>query len=245
MSINKLVSIDNVIINLIDDLALDHTKHTAMFKNWAVIAEKKIGSYYQYKRKHCVLTISNCIAELPQDATVLEIALMGDYGTDCGDLYNKVNSFVGNISFTGTDAGFLVVDLPSQTSTTNCYNTVPYHIQDNNLIFDRNLDGQKVTIQYLGLETDCDGVPMIGENHIEAIGEYCMYKFRKRRVKNSNDIGLYRDHLAMWKELCLCARADDAQTTDSDQRQLSDMLNNPRSGRGLLLVPSGIGYGTY
>jgi len=242
---NKQVSIDNVIINLMDDLGLDHTKHKAMFTSWAVMAEKKIGSYYQNKRKHSVLTISNCVADLPQDATILELALLGDWGCDCGDLFLRVNTYLSSISFAATDTSFLILDVPSQTDSAGSYQAVPYHVQDNKIIFDRNLDSQKVTIQYLGIMTDDNGIPLVGENHLEAIAEYCMYKFRRRRVKNSTDIGLYRDHFRNWNELCLCARGDDAQLTDSDQRQISDMINNPYSGRGLRLVPSGLGYGTY
>lgn len=240
MSINKLVSINNVIVNLIDDLGLNHNKYKAMFTNWAVTAEKSIGSFYQYKRKYAVLNITGCTAELPQDAAFLQIAILGDYGCECGDLFNQTcyglnlnRAFVnGNINL----ANFLVVDKPS--GDTAGYGMVGFHVQDNNLIFDCNRDGQKVTLQYLGLELDCDGIPLVGENHLEAILEYCMWKFRRRNIRSGIDLGLARDHENRWKEYVCRARGDDAELSESDRQRIVDMLHDPYIGRGLQLIPS-------
>lgn len=249
MSINKLVSVNNVIINLIDDLGLDHNKYKPMFVNWATTAEKNIGSFYQYKRKRIVLNICGCVAELPCDAVYLQRALMGDYGLDCGELFsacggflNNVNARAGNIDLTS----FLVVDLPAGATSASptggtgifSFGLVAHHVQDNKIIFDINRDGQKVTVQYLGIEVDKDGIPLVGENHLEAILEYCLWKFRRRNVRSGIDLGLARDHEHRWNEFVCRARGDDAELSDTDRQRIVQMLHDPYIGRGLQLVPS-------
>lgn len=248
MPINKLVSVNNVIINLLDDLGLDHTKHKPMFVNWATMAEKNIGSYYQYKRKHAVLDVHGCIADLPWDAAVLEMAIMGDCGTDCGDLFmqtygsyfrgalNNVGVTVGNID----SVSFLVVDLPAAaTSESGVYSfgTVGNHVQDNKIIFDCNRNGQKVTVQYLGIEVDSDGIPLVGENHLEAIAEYCMFKYRRRRIRSGVELGLSRDHERRWHELAARSRGEDAEPSQADRDNIVNMIHDPFIGKGLQLIP--------
>jgi len=253
MSINRLVSIDNVIVNLMDDLALDHTKFRPMFTNWAVLAEKKIGSFYSYKKKHAVLDIKGCTAELPCDAVYLQIALLGDFGCDCSDLFNRFCSFAGSVNVQAGNidsVSFLVVDLPAgwtSESGNYGYGYLDNQVQGNQIIFRRNLNRQKVTIQYIGLETDINGIPLVGENHLEAIGEFCLYKFHRRRVKSGIDIGVYRDHKNEFERLVACARGDDAELNETQQENIVSMLHDPFIGRGLKLVPNQgyAGYGYY
>lgn len=244
-----MVSINVPILNAMDDLGLtDHNKYKFMFLNWATRASKKISSYYQYERKIKVLTVCGCVAELPSDAHTLEIAVLGDWGCDCGDLFTRVYSCLGlgNVSVTASidSTGFLVVDLPPEFTspanslTTYSLNYISYHVQNNQVILDRNCDAQNLTVQYLGLITDDNGFIKINENHTEAIVEYCMWKFRGRRIRSGTDLGLARDHEKRWHQLAAEARGDDAQPSDSDQQKIADMLHNPLSGRGLNLVSS-------
>lgn len=249
MSINKLISVDNVIINLLDELGLDHTKYRPMFVNWATMAERSIGSYYQFKRKHVVLEICGCVAEMPCDAVYLQRAIMGDLGVGCADLFNQVCGCLGNLNNVNAtvtagsidSTSFLVVDLPAsatQEGGSFSFGFVPHHVQDNKLIFDQNRDGQKVTVQYLGIEVDKDEIPLIGENHTEAIAEYCMWKFRRRRIKSGVDLGLARDHEKRWHELATRSRGDDAELSDTDRIRIVQMLHDPYIGKGLPLIPT-------
>lgn len=254
MSINKLVSVNNVIINLIDDLGLPHNKYKAMFVNWATTAEKSINSFYQYKRKHIVLDVCGCIAELPNDATFLQRAIMGDLGTNCADLFNNLcvglNSS-GTFSSGSIDStSFLIVDLPANSGNDSgafSFNLAGHHVQDNKIIFDVNRDGEKVTVQYLGLEVDADGIPLVGQNHLEAIGEYCMWKFRRRNIRSGIDIGVARDHERRWHELAGRSRGDDAELSETDRERIVQMLHDPFIGKGLQLIPAqgSLYYGSY
>lgn len=237
MSVNKLISIRNVVINLLDDLALDHTKYTPMFTRWTLWAERQIGSYYSYVKRHKVLTIEGCSAELPDDVMCLQIAIMGDLGECCQDIFDTTCLGLTNSSFTTADAqsGFLIVDIGNMSTEVNTYGFVQYVIQDNKLVFLKNYDGQKVTIQYLGIKTDCDDMPLINENNVEALTEYCMYKFRSRNIKSGIDIGVADRHKNNWHRLAASAKADSANPSFSERKMITELVNDPFAGKGLWL----------
>ena len=92
MSINKLISIKNPIINAIDLAGLDHNKHLPMFMTWAYEAEKEIGSYYQYERQWAILDICNGLAELPDNCVKVEGAILGSHSENVGSIFSKVFS---------------------------------------------------------------------------------------------------------------------------------------------------------
>lgn len=238
--INKLVSTNNVILNLLDSLALDHDKYRPMFTNWILWAERQIGSPYSYVKKHKVLTIKGCYAELPNDAMFLQIAILGDHGDCCTDLFDTTciglnSANLVNETYSST-AGFLVVDLGNMnTENPLAFGFAQYLIQNNKIVFNANYDGQSVTIQYLGKETDCDGFPLVNENHLEALEEYCRYKWSGRNIKSGIDIGVNRDAEQRWRRLAASAGADDRMGNDSENRMIGEMVNNPWAGKGLWL----------
>lgn len=240
--INKVISIDNVLLDLLDDLALDHTKYTPMFARWIQKAEDKIGSRYQYKKKKAVLDIKGCTAELPCDAMSLQLAIMGSQGCNCDDLYNQFTCGAYTPAVAGQIIGvnnlsFLVVDTVQAGQATAWTNFVDYEIQDNKIIFKNNYDGYQVTIQYLGLQTDCEGILMIGQNHVDAIGWYCKWKFYDRNVRSGIDLGKSRDAKMEWERQCLSARAKDAQEsfTESERARVVEMNHDALIGYSLPL----------
>lgn len=236
MSINKLVSIENPIIDAITDLGLDHDKDYPVFMRWAENAFKKIGSYYQYERKRAVLDITGCAACLPCDAMILERAIMGDFGCDCESLFNECFSS-GRIEVdqsNGDLSGFLIVDLAATSQNPQVYGLVKYTIQDNKIIFNNNYDGQKVTIQYVGVKTDCNGLVMISENSVEAITTYIKYMhFTRKKRKSGAELQEMQFWYREWNRCCSDARAEDATLNESDRFAMADMLNNPYAGIGL------------
>jgi len=236
MSINKLVSIRNPIIEAKALLGIDHDKDDPFMINLATNAEKQIGSYYQYERTKKVLTISGCVACLPNDAVLVEIAVIGDLGTDCGDLLSRYCGGVGSNSVTNVNSNglFLVVDLSPSLDGTVSFGYVGYSIQNNKIIFDNPHDGQQVTVQYLKFKTDCDGYLEVGENHINAIREYIMWNYlRRQSAKNYID----RDMMVLareeWNRECRHARAEDNRLSFSQQQEAKRLYNNPMSGVGL------------
>ncbi len=240
MSANQLVSINNVILNLYDRLQLTHDKYRPMFANWILWGERQIGSPYSYVKKHKVITISNCHAELPKDLMFLQIAIMGDLGDCCTDIFDNTCTGLRSANLSGetylSTAGFLVVDLGNITTDTPlAYGFVQYVIQDNKIVFLQNYDGQKVTIQYLGVKTDCDNFPLINENHLEALEEYCMYKFKSGKIRSGIDIGVSDRHENRWKQLAASCGADDRMGNESEYKMITEMVNDPWVGKGLWL----------
>ncbi len=236
MSINKLISIKNPIINAIDILGLDHVQDMPIFTTWAIEAENKIGSYYQWVRKRMVLDIHNCVTCLPADAKRIQKAVLGDLDCHCGDLnsslcdslFTNSGTFINSV----TMGNFLIVDLGDGFD--GFLGTVPYDVQDNKLIFDQCLDGKKITVQYLGYKTDCDGFLEIGQNHADAIKWYIvwLYWYRKRNLSPMEQ-GKMNTAYREWERNCANARATDSEPSEDDKRQMNAMLHDPLVGYGL------------
>jgi len=235
MSINKVISVQNPILDAKEFLGIDHDKDNAIFTRWATLAEKEIGSYYQYERKRTVVTISGCTACLPTDAVLVEIAVIGDLGTDCGDLLNR---FCGTINVTTTNmagqSNFLVIDIGGTVGETINFGYMTYAVQDNKIVLDTNRDGVEMTIQYLRYKTDCDGFMEVGENHVNAIRWFITWMYYMRG-KNKNYID--RDLISMarqeWDRECRHARAEDNRLSYSQHMDAARMYSNPYTGRGI------------
>lgn len=236
MSVNKLISIKNAIVDAMDRLAVDHDKLIPLFTRWAVMAEKEIGSFQQYVVKREVLTIEHCSACLPSDAVFIQTAILGDFGCDCADLMRNVCGSLNTSTFGASGGTFLIVDIGS-SFTGNIRGYVNHTIQNNRLIFEQDFSGKNVTIQYLGIEKDCDGFPLIGENHVLAITEYIIWRYLYRKNNLSPmDYGKMNVAREEWHRECSHARAVDGQLTESDRNTIVySMLHNPYIGVSLLI----------
>jgi hypothetical protein len=236
MSINKLVSIKNPIIDAIALLGLDHHQDMPWFTRLATMAEKEINSYYQYKKKIAVLPIVNCSAKLPADARYVQRAILGDLGCDCADLFKNVCSQISLsssvINASAATNTFLVVDMGTGYSTIT--GSIPHTIQDNKIILNNNYDGQSLTIQYLAYQTDEEGFLMIGENHVNAIKWNIVWHYwYRKRTKNSLDYGQMNIAFEQWHRECANARAKDSELTESDRDEINYMLHDPFVGMGM------------
>lgn len=231
MSINKLVSIKNAIVDATDMLALDHNTMLPLFMTWATYAEKEIGGQ-GIIRKFAVVDICGCTALLPDDAYSIKGAILGEHDPNCGSIfYNRIS---GAVNFASADGNqFIVVDAGSIGETTNC-GIVPYEIQDNKMVFSQELNQDKMTIMYTGYATDCDGFIKVGENHVAAISEYIQYMYWKRkRNKNNQEVNSMNVAYREWDRLCAHARALDAELTDTERMEIAELYNDPYAGRSL------------
>jgi hypothetical protein len=236
MSVNKLISIKNPIADAIDDLGLDHNKFIPVFTRWAEVAEKEIGSWAQYERARGVIPITNCTACLPPDAVYVQVALLGDHGTDCADLMNRwCMTLNATTNFGTVNNTFFVVDVSSTDEDGNWSSgNIPFSLQDNKMIFGRSYDGQSITIQYLRFKKDCDGFMEVGENHINAINWFIKWKYYMRSTKmNSLEYGKMNVCKSEWERECAHARAQDAELTPSERSEIVGALNSPYTGIGL------------
>ena len=243
MSINKLISIKNAIDDATDMAAIDHNNFLPLFMTWAAYAEKEIGGASAIT-KYAVLDICGCAAELPCDAISVEGAILGCHETNCGQLFSNVFSTQFTTSHV-VGNNFVIVDVGGSQDYLSC-GIVPYTYQDNKLIFGNGcITATQITIKYLGTVNDCDGYPLVSENHIEAITEFISYKWlRRKRKKSQADVREMELARMEWDRLCIHARALDNQLTDTDKEEIAQMLHDAYSGRGLWQGMKTIQYGT-
>jgi len=136
MSINRLISIKNPIIDALDMVGGDRSVDMPIFTNWAVQAEKEIASRFAMVVKKKVLTIKGCSAELPCCVVILQRAIMGDHGCDCESLFNTCFQNSGNYFINNTNqysSGFLIVDY-DPNSINYFSGFVDYQVQNNHII---------------------------------------------------------------------------------------------------------------
>lgn len=232
MSMNKLVSIKVPVLNAIEDMGLDIAKDVPTFTRWAADAEKQIGSYYSFVRKIDVITAKNCTVNLPCDCSHVQYVILGDYGCDCSDLFSRCYVASTSIGASTTDT-FLIIDKPETGNVV--LGGLLWEVQNGQIVFNKDYNNQKVTVQYLGFKTDEDGFPLVGENHVEAIVTYIMYKFARR----SRFSPIKMDHMDVrelwreWNRLASNSRADDGEITDVDRQQIVGMISDPFIGYGL------------
>lgn len=233
MSIKKKVSIALPIQTVADNMAMDDIRFRPLMTVYAVEADQKIGSYYSYKKQIAVLDVNNCRAELPCGAVSVLAILMGDHGCDCGTTFiNIYQSYV-------TSPLSMDINLGFGLNPGGCFVRSQFEIQGNCIVFKGNFDGQKITIQYLGYELDKQGLPLINEEHVDAVAQYIEYKFALRsRYKAREfrmDEGAIRSLQMEWSRKCRNARAESAAPDISEMEEITRMMNDPESGIGMAM----------
>ncbi len=231
MAINKLISIKVPVLEALGDMGIDHAKNVPDFIRWAARAEREIGSYYSFKKQIQVLIVDKYRAELPCDARYAQRVLLGDFGCNAFDLFDYIcDSNTSAVTFSKTDT-FLIIDNPGQSPEV-MISPIKWEVQNNHIILNANYDKQKITVQYLGLEKDEDGFPLICENHIEAIVAYIMYSYAKRSrfTANKMDANDMLHFEKLWGTLAAEARAMDSDISESDRHSIAMLLNDPISG---------------
>jgi len=231
MSINKLISIKNPIVDAMDRLGIDHDKLIPLFTRWATMAEKEIGSKAQYVPKIAVLNIEHGIACLPSEAIHIQLAVNGDHGCHCDALMDRACSWI-NTTSTFEIPTFLIVDVGGDGNFNGSLN---YTIQNNKLVFDHNCTSRAITIKYLAQETDCEGFYLVGENHVQAITEFIIWRyFYRMKGMNSLEYGKMNMAREEWHRECSHARALDSQISDVDRQEIVyGILHNPYIGISL------------
>jgi len=247
---NAKVSLMNAINEVLDMIGSENTNDIPVLKKWAINADRRIGAKLDWKKQIHVLDVEGCIAKLPFGVVWVRGLILGDAGCDCGTnfdfAFNNLN-LIDKSTSVETTGGFLAITLFSSTDI-RC-SSVRWEVQNNNIILDRDSDGQKVTVQVLQYELDADGFPLINENNVEAIAQYLEYRLMKRsrwaRDPSERMSGAdIQDAFREWHRLCSDARATTSRSSATEQTDVAAMVNDPLSGHGLL-VPSAYGNDYY
>lgn len=231
MSVNKLISIKNAIVDATDMSAIDHGNYLPLFMTWAIYAEKEIGGLSAIT-KYAVLDICGCSAELPCDVVTVEGAILGSHDVECGRLFSNIfNTQLINKQPVGNN--FVIVDVGGNVDFPMC-GIVPYSYQNNKLVFEQHITAKQITIKYRGIVEDCEGFPLVSENHILAIAEYIRYCWLKRKRKKTNvELREMQDAYMQWDRLCAHARADDNKLTETQRESIVQQLYDAYSERSL------------
>ncbi len=224
ISVKRLKSIRSAIQVAKRRLGQDHDRNRPLFTAWGVEGDREIGSFYNYKRKIKVLDVE-CGKEviLPCDVVAVIGVIFGDLGCECSDVFRQGFRYYSNASY---NDGFY-----SFGAYTMC---TLFEIQDGRLIFLSPLPLPKVTVEVLCYETDGEGLPMISENHVRAVGQYIelQWSLRSKHVPNQLQISPQEcDRMdAEWHRLCRLARANDGEVSQTERAQIVAMINDPLSG---------------
>ena len=168
----------------------------------------------------------------------------GDQGCECWkffeycDAYNNVTESIIDVVLGGE-----TIEYSFLWSSGN--EVVPWHVdwhvQNGCIVIENlNMDGQSVTIQYYGYETDPEGIPYVYDTNIEAIASGLKLFLAKKeqwrsfkRLKLTSNESTYISQLKIeYNQDVRHARAEWAKSNSPDNDHISAFLNNPMSGKG-------------
>lgn len=228
MSINKLVSIENAVTAAIEDMGIkaESSLRRAM-KRWARIAEWRIDGFGQGIPKSKKLVLNGCSIELPEDVIALYPGvLLGDYQCDCEKLFSRFYD-----SFNNNNNTFFSGNYPIDSYHFAINN---YEIINNTLMFPLSYTNETITIRYMGFETDCNGVVMVNQNHLEAINWFIktQYAFRSIFSPQQSKInrGDRKDIETEWHRNVTIARSASLPDTPAQHSRLTTLINDSYSG---------------
>ncbi len=243
MSIKKKISISNAITEVIDMTSPEYLDMKPTLIRWAIRADQKIGSAYAYKREIILRNVSDNIIELPDDVVYVKAILLGDQlDKDLDAFYNDFHSDVQKDE--QVIYGTTTVLYWSVLSGGFRCEPLIWKVIDNSIVFDRTVNSEQATLMVLRYFRDENGLPMVNENHIEAIGMYLKYMIaEKERFKSFKKVkltGMANNYVYEikneWRRSAANARATDGDTSSEHVRVLSEILNHPLTGDGLLRI---------
>ena len=240
MAINKKISIRNAITELIDSTSESYLNMLPTLVTWAKKADLDIGTPYQYERKFCTRSVVDYKAELPLSVVYVTAVIAGDHFDDGLSAFNAEYTSVQKDTITAN--GQTVVY--SWDNISNMYRCRPllWEVVDNHIVFPSDFNDDKITVLYYGYFVDSEGLPMINENNIDAIATFLKLKIAKkeqfnkfRKLRLSHVDNNFINSLAKeWKIKKRAARADSDPIGEDWTRELSEILNHPFSGDGML-----------
>lgn len=222
-----MVSVRQAVLEAMEDMGTEEYD-APLIQRWCTDAEKKIGGKYQYKVKREVIDIKDQkYVPLPCETFEVLCCVLGDVGEDC------------NVPFTSFDPEWTIVDFGSNSSTliigdiTKGY-TNDFKVINNTIEFDCLVKNQTVaTVYIMEYQMDSQGFIMVAEEHLTAIPYYVMMKIAERsrfgpRKMDGFDLQYFRRE---WGKAMSIARAETSKLLPDEKEHISNLLNNPLSGK--------------
>jgi hypothetical protein len=236
----QLVSIRQPITEAIERTSEDHMALFPTLISWAKKAEEKIGSPYSYEEDIVVLQVNNYKARLPIATTKVVAIVDGDKsGIGREAFFNRWRNYTESVlPYMGEDVIFRwnVAD----ASWRPC--PIKWKVIDNTIVFEVSPMITVITVLLNRFKIDEEGLPMVNSTHVEAIANYLKWRlaeleqykrFRKMKLTHV-DNNYTRELKENWINARDAARGDDIDTSEDQIRIVSEMLNHPLSGDGIL-----------
>ena len=238
---NKMVSVSIAVDRALDMFGVDMSKHDSKFTYWAIEAENKIGSYYQYERNIHVLKVEGNCVPLPACVYSAIGVLAGDNSECCGTDFEKINR--DNRMSCGHASVFNVLADPSDNSKNFQASEVRWEVQGHKIVLANHEQIDKITVQTLDYITDVNGIPKVNSNHIHAIASYIeLAQAKTTRWSKGGDIKITETAIDQmnreWHRLVLHARVEDAKPTATEFSDMVSMINDPLTGHGVIFPNS-------
>ena len=229
------VSMKQAVLQVVEETDEVYLKYLPLLLKWGKQSYSRINGYASFPEAISHLTITDNVARLPLDAIYVEAVFMGNLSLLPGQWASEqVLVDIGRITRAGNQEMFLYTK-DYQLNPTK----IMWTIQDNQLVFGANLEGQEITVIYLKIQSDPQGIPLIDEEQVEAIAKFIEWKlaekenslrFRKGQLRQ-NDM-YYAKNLK--KEYQVLVSKSRATTTPSEHYQVALMLNCPWTGSSVI-----------
>lgn len=225
---NKMVSVRRAVLEATEDIG--HREFdTIVLQRWATYAEKAIASKYQYRIARKVLELRNGqYATLPCETFDVLSVFLGDVGAD----YSHIWSFDPSYTISTWEQGIGITVITGSAYTNS--GVSEYSVVNNEIEFKKTISGYtEVTVYGMFYQTDKDGFIMVAEEHLEAIAQYIKLKIAERSRFGSNkmDFADVQYHRREWGKAKSVARSRTAKLTQAELSSLSELLNNPLTGK--------------
>jgi hypothetical protein len=249
--VKRLVPVDEIIADLVDMIDEEALRMKPTLYKWAMAGDKRIRTYYEYKRKFKVETVCNCQIPIPCDAVYIYSIIIGDPGCDCEKVWRNIAGHNGHWHnesfFPMLDSNGSLVMNDYIWSDGGGYQRVHFDWQiqgDDIVIQGGHLNGRTVTILYCGYQENKDGQYLVWDTHVDPISLY-LKKFLadKEQWRNFKKLKLNKYEMVYigsidtaYHQAVRHCRANDTEVSPPQEDQIFNMINNPLSGRGNLYL---------
>jgi len=220
----KRISIQQAIINAVEESDSSAARYQNQMMKWAKYLEREIGSKLGYKYKAKKFTVNGCIIEQPDDCYRPIMLLPGDYEEQCNAKYLSTGWVkIRSDEEDHEDDYYSWLWRPAEVSYVEDY--LWEEIADEIHLLN-TYSSADMTLVYQYMETDENYFWMVNESHIDAITKYIIFKFAKKfkwKIFKSDKL-LRQGHFNMVNELerdynvaVRHARAEDARASTFDE----------------------------
>ena len=234
MSIRRKVSMKHAILQVVEETDDMYLRYLPMLLKWGKQSYLRIMGSDSIIEDVAHLTVDENKAELPLSAVYVVISFLGNITISPGEWGTEIIAQIGELNINGEQQLFLY-----SGSTIFELSGIPWRIQDNNIVFDRNLDDQEITVIFNKIISDPEGIPLIEEELAEPIAKFIEFKlaekensmkFRRANLKPA-DIAYVRGLKRDYHNLVTKSRAT---TTPAEHNQIALMFNYGWTGSSVI-----------